>query len=61
MYLELAGAGHNASNSANATIAQFEISWLNRFIDNDTRDTQFLRPTPARTSAISAISNTCPF
>jgi dienelactone hydrolase len=61
MYLELAGASHSATNSPNTTQAMFEIAWLKRFIDNDTRFTQFLCPTPARTSSISAINNTCPF
>ena len=61
MYLELAGAGHNAMNSPNTTFAQYDISWLKRFIDNDTRYTQFLCPTPPTSSTISAINNTCPF
>ena len=42
MYVELAGAGHNVTNSANTTQAQFEIAFLKRFLDNDTRYTQFL-------------------
>lgn len=61
MYLELAGASHFTTNSPNTTVAQYAISWLKRFIDNDTRYTQFLCPTPSTSSTISAISNTCPF
>jgi dienelactone hydrolase len=61
MYLELAGASHVATNSPNTTVAQFEIAFLKRFLDNDTRYTQFLCPAPATSSAISAASNTCPF
>jgi dienelactone hydrolase len=61
MYLELAGASHTTTNSPNTTQAMFEIAWLKRFVDNDTRFTQFLCPTPARTSSTSAITNTCPF
>lgn len=61
MYLELAGASHNTVNSPNVTQAQFEISWLKRFVDNDTRFTQFLCPTPAATGPISSVNNTCPF
>ena len=61
MYLELAGASHSATNSANTTQAQYEIAWLKRFVDNDTRYTQFLCPTPGTSSTISSISNTCPF
>lgn len=61
MYLELAGASHTATNHANTTQAQYEIAWLKRFIDNDTRYTQFLCPTPSTSSTISSINNTCPF
>jgi dienelactone hydrolase len=61
MYLELAGGSHFATNSPNTTAAQFEIAWLKRFLDNDTRYTQFLCPAPATSSSISAAMNTCPF
>ena len=61
MYLELAGASHSATNSANTTQAQYEVAWLKRFLDNDTRYTQFLCPTPSTSSTISSVSNTCPF
>jgi dienelactone hydrolase len=61
MYLELAGASHNTVNSPNTTQAQYEIAWLKRFIDNDTRYTQFLCPTPSTSSRISSVANTCPF
>jgi pimeloyl-ACP methyl ester carboxylesterase len=40
-YLELNNAGHSAPTSANVTIAKYSISWLKRFIDNDTRYEQF--------------------
>jgi hypothetical protein len=36
-HLELAGAGHTAANSPNTTLAKYAISWLKRYIDNDTR------------------------
>jgi alpha-beta hydrolase superfamily lysophospholipase len=61
MYLELAGASHNTVNSANVTQAQFEIAFLKRFVDNDTRFTQFLCPAPATSNRISSVNNTCPF
>jgi dienelactone hydrolase len=61
MYLELSGASHNTTNSPNTTQAQFEIAFLKRFIDNDTRFTQFLCPTPAAGGSISTIMSTCPF
>jgi dienelactone hydrolase len=59
MYVELAGAGHNVTNSANTTQAQFEVAFLKRFLDNDTRYTQFLCTTPP--SNVSTFMNTCPF
>ncbi|MER5556603.1 alpha/beta hydrolase, partial [Streptomyces sp. NPDC002793] len=36
-YLELRGASHFTPNTSNTTIAKYSISWLKRFIDNDTR------------------------
>ncbi|MFI9815386.1 bis(hydroxyethyl) terephthalate hydrolase [Saccharothrix variisporea] len=59
-YLELAGASHYAPNSPNTTIAKFSISWLKRFIDNDTRYEQFLCPTP-RATTISEYRDTCSY
>ena len=58
-YLELNNASHSAPTSANVTIAKYSISWLKRFIDNDTRYEQFLCPAPSG-SAISEYRNTCP-
>ncbi len=43
-YLELSGASHFAPNTSNSTIAKFSIAWLKRFVDNDTRYSQFLCP-----------------
>jgi dienelactone hydrolase len=59
-YLELAGASHFAPNSSNTTIAKYSISWLKRFIDNDTRYDQFLCPGPTFSLAVSDYRNTCP-
>jgi cutinase len=59
-YLELAGASHFAPNSSNTTIAKYSISWLKRFIDNDTRYDQFLCPGPTSAIAVSDYRNTCP-
>ncbi|MGW0518671.1 bis(hydroxyethyl) terephthalate hydrolase [Crossiella sp. NPDC003009] len=58
-YLELAGASHFAPNIANVTIAKYSISWLKRFVDNDTRYEQFLCPLPSG-SAISEYRGNCP-
>jgi dienelactone hydrolase len=58
-YLELRGASHFAPTSSNTTIAKYSISWLKRFVDNDTRYEQFLCPAP-NDSTISEYRNTCP-
>jgi dienelactone hydrolase len=58
-YLELDGASHFAPNTANTTIAKYSISWLKRFIDNDTRYEQFLCPKPTDRE-ISEYRDTCP-
>ena len=58
-YLELNGAGHFVANSPDTTLAKYAISWLKRYIDNDTRYEQFLCPAP-RATAISDYRDTCP-
>lgn len=62
-YLELAGASHLAPTSANTPIAANSIAWLKRFVDNDTRYSQFLCPSPSAspTGSISQYRSTCPF
>ncbi|WP_439382934.1 bis(hydroxyethyl) terephthalate hydrolase [Amycolatopsis lexingtonensis] len=59
-YLELRGASHFAPNSSNTTIAKYTLSWLKRFIDNDTRYEQFLCPIPGTSLSISDYRGTCP-
>ena len=59
-YLELAKASHNATNSDNAVTSQYSITWLKRFVDNDTRYTQFLCPGPSTSRTISQYRVTCP-
>jgi predicted dienelactone hydrolase len=58
-YVELAGATHFAPNSPNTTIARFAISWLKRFVDNDTRYDPFLCGAGAG-SGLSDFRTTCP-
>nr|WP_210770492.1 dienelactone hydrolase family protein [Qaidamihabitans albus] len=58
-YMELDGASHFAPNTSNTTIAKYSISWLKRFIDNDTRYEQFLCPAPDDRT-ISEYRDTCP-
>jgi dienelactone hydrolase len=62
-YLELSGADHFFPTSANTPLAKEMISWLKRWVDNDTRYSQFLCPGPSTGlgSPISAYQNTCPF
>ncbi|MEV3856196.1 dienelactone hydrolase family protein [Streptomyces sp. NPDC050095] len=59
-YLELRGATHFTPNSANTTIAKYSISWLKRFIDNDTRYEQFLCPLPRASLTIAEYRGNCP-
>ncbi|MEV7679255.1 alpha/beta hydrolase [Streptomyces sp. NPDC088341] len=59
-YLELRGAVHRTPITANTTIAKYSVSWLKRFIDNDTRYEQFLCPPPAPGPAIAEYRGTCP-
>ncbi|MFI7573807.1 alpha/beta hydrolase [Micromonospora sp. NPDC049497] len=58
-YLELNAASHSAPTSPNVTIAKYSISWLKRFVDDDTRYEQFLCPAP-RGTAIQEYRDTCP-
>ncbi|WP_199199586.1 dienelactone hydrolase family protein [Micromonospora sp. RP3T] len=58
-YLELNAASHSAPTSPNVTVAKYSISWLKRFVDDDTRYEQFLCPAP-RGSAIEEYRDTCP-
>lgn len=61
-YLELNNASHFAPISSNTTIAAYSISWLKRWVDNDTRYTQFLcGPNHEANSAISDYRDTCPY
>ncbi|GAB2835061.1 lipase [Actinocorallia aurea] len=59
-YLELNGASHFAPNSSNTTIAKYSISWLKRFVDDDTRFEQFLCPGPSRSLDVEEFRSTCP-
>ncbi|WP_228983923.1 dienelactone hydrolase family protein [Streptomyces sp. DH12] len=59
-YLELNGASHFAPNSSNTTIAKYSVSWLKRFIDDDTRYEQFLCPLPRPSLTIEEYRGNCP-
>ena len=58
-YMELDGASHFFPNTSNTTVAKYMISWLKRFVDNDTRYEQFLCPAP-NDSSIEEYRDTCP-
>lgn len=59
-YVELNEAGHGAPTSPNTTIASNAISWLKRYVDDDTRYTQFLCPGPAVSVTVSVYrTNAC--
>ncbi|MFC7309188.1 alpha/beta hydrolase family protein [Streptomyces monticola] len=59
-YLELNNASHFTPNTSNTTIAKYSISWLKRFIDNDTRYEQFLCPLPRPSTTIEEYRGNCP-
>lgn len=53
-YAELAGANHFFTTNANVPQAASMITWLKRYVDNDTRYRQFLVPGPPVSSGFSA-------
>ncbi|MFF5258219.1 alpha/beta hydrolase family protein [Actinomadura viridis] len=59
-YLELDNASHFFPQVSNTTMAKYMISWMKRFIDNDTRYDQFLCPAPPSIGDISDYRDTCP-
>ncbi|WP_418276885.1 alpha/beta hydrolase family protein [Isoptericola jiangsuensis] len=61
-YLELNGASHFAPNTSDTTIAKYSISWLKRFVDDDTRYSQFVCPGPSSWDLdVQKYEATCPF
>jgi len=58
-YMELRGASHFFPQTPDDDVAKMMISWLKRFVDEDTRYSQFLCPGP-RALGISDYRNTCP-
>jgi dienelactone hydrolase len=59
-YLELNNESHFFTNSDNDREASLMISWLKRWVDQDTRYTQFLCPGPSGTD-IQSYQQTCPY
>ncbi|MCU1497839.1 MAG: Triacylglycerol lipase [Acidimicrobiales bacterium] len=58
-FVEMAGAPHGCVTSPTTAVARWTISWLKRFVDGDTRYTQFLCPPPAD-STVSTQLTSCP-
>jgi predicted dienelactone hydrolase len=58
-YVELNNASHFFPQSVNTPTARMAVSWLKRFVDNDTRYDQFICPGPTG-SQIEEYRNTCP-
>lgn len=59
-YMELRGATHFAPNTSDTEIAKYSLSWLKRFVDEDTRYEQFLCPLPAPDLQIAEFRGNCP-
>lgn len=59
-FLEFKGAPHALPRSPNSDLAKYMISWLKRYVDNDTRYTKFLCPAPAVGTLFSDVRVTCP-
>jgi predicted dienelactone hydrolase len=61
-YLELNNASHFFPQTSNTTMAKYMISWMKRYIDNDTRYERFICPGPSSGlfSDISDWRQTCP-
>lgn len=59
-YMELNNATHFTPNTSNTEIAKYSISWLKRFVDNDTRYEQFLCPLPRPNLQIEEFRGNCP-
>lgn len=58
-YLELNNASHFAPNTTNSTIGRYTVAWLKRYVDDDTRYTQFLCPAPSPNSSIEEFRTNC--
>ena len=60
-YVQLSGANHLFPTKPNTLETRLLIPWLKTFVDNDTRYTRFLCPSPADPSGISKYRATCPY
>jgi dienelactone hydrolase len=60
-FIELSSGGHGFPTWGNSHVTRRMIPWLKIFVDNDTRYTQFLCPSPADRSNISRWQTKCPY
>lgn len=70
-YLEITNGDHfcvtnSGPSSAKPILGKYGVSWMKRFLDNDTRYSQFLCGSPhtadlSRTSVVSAYRENCPY
>jgi hypothetical protein len=60
-YIELTSGGHAFPTWGNSNVTRRTIPWLKIFLDNDTRYTQFLCPSPADSTGISRSQTKCPY
>jgi triacylglycerol lipase len=62
-YLEINGGSHSCANGGGSNgglLGKYGVSWMKRFMDQDTRYNQFLcGPNHAANSAISEYRETC--
>ncbi|WP_233510669.1 dienelactone hydrolase family protein [Actinomadura craniellae] len=58
-YLRPVGTGHVNVGTGTPVVGKFVLSWLKRFVDDDTRYDQFLCPTPSGSDLVEYHS-TCP-
>ena len=59
-YLELNNGDHFTTNSYTPTVTKYAVSWLKRFLDEDTRYSRFLCPPPSPDSNINEYRHTFP-
>lgn len=58
-YLEVSAGGHFVGNVFSTDQARATLSWMKRFLDDDTRYSQFICPGPTG-SGVSEYRSTCP-
>ncbi|WP_156758141.1 alpha/beta hydrolase family protein [Actinokineospora pegani] len=59
-YIKLKGANHFTTNGYTPTVTKFTVSWLKRYVDEDSRYTQFLCPNPQPDNTFVSFALTCP-